>query len=179
MSSLDDANLAMSATGYCEGVPMNVEELKDITGKNNWFKAIDEEVNSLVESETWKEVILPEGKKAIQKCIVNTNPYRELVGSLMFACLTTRPDISAAVNFYSQFQTGTTEVQWIGLKRVLRHRKGTLDLGLRFKGISDVPLLGYADADFANRQDRKCVTGYLFEMYCDAASWATKKLCCG
>ncbi|KAJ8874356.1 hypothetical protein PR048_025204 [Dryococelus australis] len=34
----------MSATGYCEGVPMNVEELNDITDKNNWFKAIDEEV---------------------------------------------------------------------------------------------------------------------------------------
>ncbi|KAJ8866952.1 hypothetical protein PR048_032814, partial [Dryococelus australis] len=37
-------------------------------------------------------------------------------------------------------------VQWVGLKRVLRYLKGTLDLGSRFKGISDVPLLEYADA---------------------------------
>ncbi|KAJ8874371.1 hypothetical protein PR048_025219 [Dryococelus australis] len=50
MSSVDDVNLAMSATGDCEGVPMNVEELNDRTDKNNWFKAIDEEGNSLVES---------------------------------------------------------------------------------------------------------------------------------
>ncbi|KAJ8896443.1 hypothetical protein PR048_001787 [Dryococelus australis] len=64
----------------------------------------------------------------------------------MYACLTTRSDICAAVNFYSQFQTDATEVQWVDLKRVL----------------SDVPLLGYADADFANRPDRKSVTGYLF-----------------
>ncbi|KAJ8886002.1 hypothetical protein PR048_012208 [Dryococelus australis] len=102
-------------------------------------------------------------------------PYREIVRSLMYACLTTRPDICVAVNFYNQFQTDDTEVQWVGLKRVLRCLKGTLDLGLWFKGISHVSLLGYADADFANRPDRKSVTGDLFEMYGDAVCWATKK----
>ncbi|KAJ8885630.1 hypothetical protein PR048_011828 [Dryococelus australis] len=110
-----------------------------------------------------------------KECIVNAKSYRELVRILIYACLSTKPDICAAVNFYSQFQTNATEVQWVGLKRVLRYLKGTLDLGLRFKGISDVPLLGYADADFANRPDRKSVTGHLFEMYGDAVCWATKK----
>ncbi|KAJ8891663.1 hypothetical protein PR048_004191 [Dryococelus australis] len=110
-----------------------------------------------------------------KECIVNAKPYRELAGSLMYACLTTRPDICTAVNFYSQFQTDATEVQWVGLKRVLRYLKGTSDLGLWFKGISDVLLLGYADTDFANRPDRKSVTGDLFEMYVDAVCWATNK----
>ncbi|KAJ8892617.1 hypothetical protein PR048_005198 [Dryococelus australis] len=110
-----------------------------------------------------------------KECIANAKPYRELVGSLMYACLTTRPDICTAVNFYSQFQTDATERQWVGLKRVLRYLQGTLDLGFRFKGISDVSLLGYADTDFANRPDKKSVTGYLFEMYGDAVCWATKK----
>ncbi|KAJ8876456.1 hypothetical protein PR048_020901 [Dryococelus australis] len=85
-----------------------------------------------------------------KECIVNTKPFRELVGSLMYACWITRPDICTAVNFYSQFQTDATEVQWVGLKRVLRYLKGTLYLGLRFEGIIDVPLLGYAHANFAN-----------------------------
>ncbi|KAJ8882290.1 hypothetical protein PR048_018778 [Dryococelus australis] len=130
MSSVDDVNLEMSTTGYCEEVPMNVEELKD------------------------------RGLMSL-----------EFVRSLMYACLTTRPDICAAVNLYSQFQTDATEVQRVSLNRVLRYLTGTLDLGLWFKGIGDVPLLGYADAHFANRPDRKTVTGYIFEMYGDAVCW--------
>ncbi|KAJ8874370.1 hypothetical protein PR048_025218 [Dryococelus australis] len=110
-----------------------------------------------------------------KECIVNAKPYRELVGSLMYACLTTRPDIFAAVNFYSQFQTDATEVLWVGLKRVLRYLEGTFHLGLWFKGISDVPLLRYTDADFTNRPGRKSVRWHLFEMYGVAVCWATKK----
>ncbi|KAJ8876503.1 hypothetical protein PR048_020948 [Dryococelus australis] len=152
---VDDVNLSMSATSFYEGLPMNVEELRDRTDKNNWFKAIDEEPNYDVTKE----------------CIVNAKHHRELVGSLMYACLTTRPDICAAVNFYSQFQTDANEMQCVGLNRVLRYLKGTLDLGLWIKGISDGPLLGHADADFANRSERKSVTGYIFEMYGDAVCW--------
>lgn len=107
--------------------------------------------------------------------IISVKPYRELIGSLMYACLTTRPDISAAVNYYSQFQSNATEVQWVGLKRILRYLKGTLNWGLCFRGSSDVPLVGYVDADFANQADRKSVTGFLFEMYGDVIYWATRK----
>ena len=36
---------------------------------------------------------------------VPEKPFRELIGSLMFLMLNTRPDISAAINFYSRFQS--------------------------------------------------------------------------
>ncbi|KAJ8876520.1 hypothetical protein PR048_020965 [Dryococelus australis] len=69
----------------------------------------------------------------VTKECIYAKPYRELIGSLMYVCLTTKPDICVAVNFYSQFQTDVTEVEWVGLKRVLRYLKGIYDLGLRFK----------------------------------------------
>jgi hypothetical protein len=43
-------------------------------------------------------------------------PYKELLGSLLYAALITRPDICTAVNFYGRIQNNATEIQWQGLK---------------------------------------------------------------
>lgn len=61
--------------------------------------------------------------------------------------LTTRPDLSANVNFYSRFQTTATEAQWIGLKCISRYLKGTLELGLLYQKGQKTALEGYADSD--------------------------------
>jgi hypothetical protein len=50
-------------------------------------------------------------------CIVDTKPYRELIGCLMYLMLCTRPDLSAALNFYSRFQANASENQWVEAKR--------------------------------------------------------------
>jgi len=55
-------------------------------------------------------------------------PCRELIGCLMYVMTATRPDLSAAVNYLSRYQTNPTEKLWVYLKRVLRYIKGTLDL---------------------------------------------------
>lgn len=49
------------------------------------------EVNRVKESETNEDILLSE-------CILESKPYRELIGCLMYVMMTTRPDISAAVN---------------------------------------------------------------------------------
>jgi hypothetical protein len=100
-----------------------------------------------------------------QDCIVESKPYRELIECLMYVMLTTRPDLSAAVNFFSRFQTNATDAQWFGIKCVLRYVQGTIDLGLFYKKGYDVALTGYADSDWAGDTDRRSTTGYLFEVY--------------
>jgi hypothetical protein len=50
-------------------------------------------------------------------CIVDTKPYRELIGCPMYLMLCTRPDLSAALNFYSRFQANASENQWVEAKR--------------------------------------------------------------
>lgn len=112
-------------------------------------------------------------------CILETKPYRELIGCLSYLSLTTRPDISVAVNFYSRFQSNATDAQWVGLKRILRYLKGTMEVGMFYKQ-SKLPietLIGYADADFAGKttNDKKSTSGYLFEVYGNNVMWATRK----
>lgn len=108
-------------------------------------------------------------------CIVDLKPYRELVGCLMYVTLTTRPDLSAAVNYYSRFQSNATEVQWMGLKRILRYIQDTVSIGLFYSNRNSEVLIGYADSDWAGDIDRKSTTGYLFEVYGAVVSWATRK----
>ncbi|KXJ72391.1 hypothetical protein RP20_CCG018186 [Aedes albopictus] len=106
-----------------------------------------------------------------------SQPYRELIGCLMYVALITRPDLSAAVNYFSQFQGCPTEQHWTFLKRVLRYVKGTIDVGLEYQGKDSAPLLvAFCDADWANDvADRRSVSGYLFKVYGCTTIWATRK----
>jgi len=62
-------------------------------------------------------------------------PYREFVEKLLsvLCMLNTRPDISAAVNYYSRYQETPTTEHWKGLKRILRYLKDTINLYLSFQ----------------------------------------------
>jgi hypothetical protein len=59
-------------------------------------------------------------------------PYRQVLGSLMYATCATRPHLPFAVSYLSQFASHPTQVHWAALKRVLCYIKGTLDLSLTF-----------------------------------------------
>lgn len=109
------------------------------------------------------------------ECIIGTKPYRELIGCLMYLMLNTRPDISAAVNFYSRFQHNATQLHWNGLKRILRYLKGTTELGIFYGKENDIPLIGFADADWGNFKDRKSTSGYLYKVYGNIVTWTTRK----
>ena len=107
--------------------------------------------------------------------IVHVKPYRNVIGSLMYACMSTRPDICAAVNVFSQFQCNGTEDHWKGLKRILRYIQGTVNCGLWFKDMSYHPLALFVDADFENDPGRKSISGFVIEMYGDPVLWGTRK----
>lgn len=106
-----------------------------------------------------------------------TKPYRELIGCLMYASLTTRPDLSAAVNYFSQFQSCPNEEHWVHLKRMLRYIKGTMDVGLVYKADSEAQLVEiFTDADWANDStDRRSVTGGVVKLLGCTISWITRK----
>ena len=77
-------------------------------------------------------------------------PYREVIGSLLFAARVTRPDIEFAVNKLSQFLTNHGEEHWQAVKRILRYLKGTADHGIVYGNSgSNCILKGYTDADYA------------------------------
>ncbi|XP_065078196.1 uncharacterized protein LOC135701350 [Ochlerotatus camptorhynchus] len=103
-------------------------------------------------------------------------PFRELVGCLSYAALTTRPDLTAVVNFYSQLQSFPSDERWTHLKRILRYVKGSLGFGLVYRADKAAPLLEFfSDADWANdSSDRRSVCGGVFKVFGNTVSWLTK-----
>lgn len=93
----------------------------------------------------------------------------------MYAMSTTRPDLSAAINFFSRYQNCQTEALWNGVKRVLRYIKGTLDLGLCFRRNSEQALICYVDANHGSESDRKSTSGFFMKVYGNTVLWATRR----
>lgn len=102
-------------------------------------------------------------------------PYRSLIGSLMYAAVCTRPDISYVVMKLSQYLNDPGMGHWIAAKRVLRYLKGTMDYGPTYSKESK-KLIGFADADWGGDLDeRKSTSGYVFMMGGAPISWASRK----
>lgn len=102
-------------------------------------------------------------------------PYQELIGSLMYVSICTRPDIAHAVSYLSQFNVHYGEVHWRAAKRVLRYLKETVHLKLLYKPGQSYPT-GYADADYGNNIiDRRSFTGFIFFMSGAPISWEARK----
>ncbi|CDO70350.1 hypothetical protein BN946_scf184755.g4 [Trametes cinnabarina] len=101
-------------------------------------------------------------------------PYREAVGSLMYASLGTRPDITYAVSILSRFSDNPGRAHWNAVRRVFRYLHGTKHLKLTY-GASELDLVGYSDADGSMHEDRKAISGYAFLIDGGAVSWSSKR----
>lgn len=102
-------------------------------------------------------------------------PYQNLIGSLMYLAIGTRPDISHAVSYLSQYNSCYKHEHWLAAKRVVRYLKETKSLSLRFRK-TNKPLEGMADADWASSEhDRRSYTGYCFKYGGSVISWESRK----
>ena len=109
---------------------------------------------------------------------VNKGEYQAMIGSLTYASIATRPDLSAAVGALSQFMNKPGPQHVKGVKRILRYIKGTLNYGLRFDSSSNAEfkLYGYSDADWAGDiNTRKSTSGYIFRLGSATISWKSKR----
>ena len=86
---------------------------------------------------------LQEGEEACRE------PYRSLVGALLYLSMHTRPDIVYAVNELARHCSQPSEQHWIAAKRVLRYLQGTKEKGLTFYGHLGMTLEAAADSDWA------------------------------
>ena len=87
-----------------------------------------------------------------------------LIGSLLYAAITTRLVIAYAVNVLCRYMVNPTEEQWTAGKRILRYLQGAKNLGLLFKKRNSVEfkIEAYSDADWGgDHAERKSTTGYV------------------
>ncbi|KAL0433193.1 UNVERIFIED_CONTAM: Retrovirus-related Pol polyprotein from transposon TNT 1-94 [Sesamum latifolium] len=99
-------------------------------------------------------------------------PYANAVGSLMYAMLCTRPDISQAVGLVSRYMHDPGKEHWQAVKWIFRYIQNIVDVGLVFEQENSQCVIGYCDSDFAGDLDkRRSTTGYVFTLAKAPVSW--------
>ena len=98
-------------------------------------------------------------------------PYSSAVGSLMYAMVCTRLDISHAVGAVSRFMSDPGKEHWQAVKWILWYLRGTMGTILCYSG-SNTTLHGYVDSDMAGDVDnRRSTTGYIYTIGGKTMSW--------
>jgi hypothetical protein len=101
--------------------------------------------------------------------------YSELVGSLMYLSVCTRPDLAQPVGALARYMAYPTTLHWQAARGVLKYLAGTTDVGIVFGGSGSGGLQGFCDADFAGDTDtRRSTTGYVFTLAGGAISWSSR-----
>jgi hypothetical protein len=103
-------------------------------------------------------------------------PYASAVGSIMYAMMCTRPDVSYSLSITSRYQANPGESHWIAVKNILKYLRRTKDTFLVYGGETELSVKGYTDASFqTDRDDLKSQSGFVFLLNGGAVSWKSSK----
>lgn len=103
-------------------------------------------------------------------------PYASAVGSLMYAMMCTRLDISYVVSITSRYQSNPRSEHWGAVKTVLKYLKRTKDMFLVYRRTSELQLEAYTNLDFQfDPDDRKSTSGFVLTLNGGAISWKSCK----
>ncbi|WVZ24349.1 hypothetical protein V8G54_002893 [Vigna mungo] len=101
-------------------------------------------------------------------------PFSNGIGSIMYGMVCTRPDVAHGVSVLSQFMVNPGPTHWEAFKWMLRYIRGSLGTGLSFQNNFQGGgyIEGFVDSDFARCMDtRKSRSGYVFTLFGTAVSW--------
>lgn len=103
-------------------------------------------------------------------------PFRQLVGSLLYLAMATRPDIAFAISNVSRYLERPTTAHVTAAKRILKYVKGSFDHGILYQSECIGQIIGYSDADFAGCvTTRKSTTGFAFLIGNGVVSWRSQR----
>jgi ATP-binding cassette subfamily B (MDR/TAP) protein 1 len=98
-------------------------------------------------------------------------PYSSAFGSLMYAMVCSRPDLSYAMSLVSRYMANPGKENWKVVQWIFKYLRGTSKACLKF-GRTGKGLVGYVDSDYAADLDKKrSLTSYVFTVGDCAVSW--------
>jgi hypothetical protein len=108
-----------------------------------------------------------------------SNSFAKLLGELQYIANNTRPDIGYPVNRLGAYTANPSLQHYVAVKRILRYLAGTKTLGITYRGSQDENksnlFHGFSDAAFANQDDGKSTSGYVFLASGGGITWKSKK----
>ena len=103
-------------------------------------------------------------------------PYASAIGSIMYAMISTRPDVSYALSVTSRYQSDPGESHCTAVKNILKYLRRTKNVFLVYGGEEELVVTGYTDASFqTDKDDSKSQSGYMFTINGGAVSWKSSK----
>lgn len=101
-------------------------------------------------------------------------PYSQVVDSLMYFMISTRPNLSYSTNLVSQYIAKSGKRHWETSKCILRYLKGIQEAKLLYKTCytQSYEIYGFVDADYAgDLNKRMSLIGYVFRLGGNLLSW--------
>jgi hypothetical protein len=99
-------------------------------------------------------------------------PYASAIGSIMYAMICTRPDVSYALSVMSMYQSNYGDAHWMIVKNILKYLRRTNEVFLVFGGEGEPIVKDYSDASFQrDADDSKSQFGFVFCLNGGAVSW--------
>jgi hypothetical protein len=103
-------------------------------------------------------------------------PYASAIGSIMYAMICTRPDISYALSMTSRYQSEPGEDHWTAVKTILKYLRRTKNMFLVYGRDEELVVRGYTDASFQTDQDDlNSQQSYVFCFIGAAVCWRSSK----
>ena len=104
-------------------------------------------------------------------------PYTSAVGSIMYAMICTRLDVSYALSITSRYQQNPGENHWIAVKNILKYLRRTKDMFLIYGGVEEeLSVKCYTDASFqTDRDDSKSQLGFVVMINSSVVPWKSSK----
>ena len=105
--------------------------------------------------------------------------YQSLFGSLLYAAVSTRPDIQFAVSAVAKYTARPNQSHLTAAMRILRYLNKTKHFVLWYEHDSNSEVIGFSDSDYARDiDDRHSISGYVFMFESGAVSWYSGKQTC-
>jgi Reverse transcriptase (RNA-dependent DNA polymerase) len=109
-------------------------------------------------------------------CPKRMKEFQQKMGSINFAAVITRPDISFAVSTLSRYLQNPSKHHIKAANRVIAYLYATRFLSLEYDGDSSSDVFMCAsDAAFADNPDRRSSDGYLFQLFGGPIDWKAAK----
>jgi hypothetical protein len=102
-------------------------------------------------------------------------PYLNMIGSLLYLSLNTRPDLAFAIGLLARYARNPTFGACGCLAHVLSYISGTCLEGIKYTYIDLLNIIAFCDADWAaDRKQRRSTVGYVLMCLGGPLTWGSK-----